>query len=111
MREGSPLKNQTWEQGRCELDVAEALAANFAERDFNAALIADDSAMLHALVFAAEAFPVGDGAKNFGAEKAVTFGLEGAVVDGLWLGDFAVRPRADTLWTRQTYANRIEIGD
>jgi len=39
--------------------------------------------------------PIGDGAKNLGAEKTVTLGLEGAVVDGLGLGDFAVRPGAN----------------
>jgi hypothetical protein len=76
----------------CELDVAKTLAANLAQGNFHAALVADHSAMLHALIFAAQAFPVGDGAKNFGAEQAVPFRLKGAVIDGLRLGNFAVRP-------------------
>ncbi len=72
--------------------MAEALAANLAQGDFYAALVADHSAMLHALIFAAQTFPVGDGAKNFVAEKAVPFGFEGAIIDGFRLGNFAVRP-------------------
>ncbi len=91
--------------------MAKALAANFAQGDFHAALVADHSAMLHALVFAAQAFPVGDGAKNLGAEQAVTFRFEGAVIDGLRLGNFAVGPRADFFRTRQTDANGVEVRD
>src|SRR5208282_6691370 len=40
---------------RRKLDMPEALAANFGQSDFDAALVADHSAMLHALVLAAEA--------------------------------------------------------
>ena len=75
--------------------MAEALATNLGEGDFDAALVADDAAVLHALVLAAEAFPVGDGSKDAGAEEAVALRFEGTVVDGLGLGDFAVRPAAD----------------
>src|SRR5713226_5886146 len=91
--------------------MAEALAADLAKSDFDAALIADNSAVLHALVLAAQAFPVGDGAKNLGAEQAVTLGLEGAIVDGLRLGHFAMGPRTNFFRTRQADANGIEIGD
>src|SRR5208282_3991347 len=108
---GQTLEKPDVRTGRSQLDVAEALAADFAESDFDAALIADNAAMLHALVLAAQAFPVGDGAKDFGAEKAVALGLERAVVDSLRLGDFAVGPRTDFFRTRQTDSNRIEIGD
>ena len=95
--------------GRSQLDVAEALAADFAERDFHAALVADHAAVLHALVLAAEAFPVRDGTENFRAEQAVALGLEGTVVDGLRLGDFAVRPGPDFFRTRETDPDGIEI--
>src|SRR6266478_7602864 len=97
--------------GRSQLDVAEALAANLAKRDFHAAFVADHAAVLHALVLAAQALPVGDGAKNLGAEQAVAFRLKGAVIDSLRLGDFAVRPGTNFLGTRQADANGIEIGD
>ena len=95
--------------GRSQLDVAEALAADLAERDFHAALVADHAAVLHALVLAAEAFPVRDGAENFRAEQAVALGFEGTVVDGLRLGDFAVRPGPDFFRTRQADPDGIEI--
>ena len=97
--------------GRSQLDVAEALAADLAQGDFDAALVADNAAVLHPLVLAAQAFPVGDGAKNLGAEEAVALGLERAVIDGLRLGDFAVGPRTDFFRARQADANGIEIGD
>ena len=43
-----------------ELDVAHALAAHLGLGDLDAALVADDAAVLHALVLAAEALPVRD---------------------------------------------------
>src|SRR5258707_1893731 len=108
---GQALEEPHVRTGRSQLDVAEALAADFAQCDFDAALIADHSAVLHALVLAAQTFPVGDGAKNLGAEKAVALGLERAVIDGLRLGHFAVRPGTNFFRTRQADANGIEIGD
>ncbi len=95
--------------GRGELDVAETLAAHFGESYFDAALVADHSAMLHALVLAAEAFPVGDRAEDAGAEEAVALGLKSAVVNGFRLGHFSMRPAADFFRGRQADANGIEI--
>ena len=106
---GQALEEPHVRAGRSQLDVAEALAADLAERDFHAALVADDAAVLHALVLAAQAFPVGDRAENLGAEQAVALRLEGAVVDGFRLGDFAMRPGPDFFRTRQADANGIEI--
>ena len=83
--------------GRSQLDVAQALTADLGDGDFDAALVADDAAVLHALVLAAEALPVGDRAKDAGAEESVALRLEGAVVDGFRLGDLAMRPAADFL--------------
>ena len=108
---GQALEEPDVRAGRSQFDVAEAFAADFAEGDFDAALVADHAAMLHALVLAAEAFPVGDRAENFGAEQAVPFGLKGAVVNGLRLGDFAVGPRADFFRTCKADPDGIEIGD
>ena len=92
-----------------ERDVAEAFAAHLGLRDFDAALVADHAAVLHALVLAAEAFPVGDRAEDLGAEQAVAFRLERAVVDRLRLGDFAVRPRQDLFRRRQADPDRVEV--
>src|SRR5271168_3324783 len=65
--------------------------------------------MLHALVLAAEALPVGYGAEDAGAEQAIPLRLEGAVVDGLRLGDLAMRPAPDFFRRRQADADGIEI--
>ena len=92
---GQALEEPHVGAGRGQLDVAQALTANLGQGDFDAALVADDSAVLHALVFAAQAFPVGDGAKDAGAEESVALRLEGAVVDCFRLGHFAVRPAAN----------------
>jgi hypothetical protein len=91
--------------------MAKAFASDFAERDFDAALVANDAAVLHAFVFSAQAFPVGDGAENLGAEQTVTLRLKSAVVDGFRLGDFAMRPGPDFFRTRQADANGIKIRD
>jgi hypothetical protein len=91
--------------------VAQALTADLGEGDFNAALVADDAAVLHALVLAAEAFPIGDGSKDARAEQAIAFGLERAVVDRLRLGDLTVRPGADLLGAGKLNLDGVEVGD
>ena len=92
---GQSLEEPHVRARRSQLDVAQAFTANLGDGDFDAALVADDAAVLHALVLAAEALPVGDRAKDAGAEESVALRLEGAVVDGFRLGDFAMRPAAD----------------
>ena len=92
-----------------ELDVTHALAANARAGDLDAALVADHSTMLHALVLAAQAFPVGDRPEDLGAEEPVTLRLESPVVDGLCLGDFTTAPGADLLRRRDRDLDRVEI--
>src|SRR5208283_3316140 len=92
---GQALEEPHMRAGRSQLDVTQALAADFGQRDFHSALVADHAAVLHALVLAAEALPVGYRAKDAGAEQAVPLRFKGAVVDGLGLGDFAMRPAPD----------------
>jgi hypothetical protein len=67
--------------------------------------------VLHALVLAAEALPIGDGAKDAGAEEAVALRLEGAVIDGLRLGDLAMRPGTDLLRRGELNLDGIEVDD
>ena len=97
--------------GAGELNVTQPLAAHAGERDFDAALVADHAAMLHALVLAAETFPVGDRTEDAGAEQPVALGLKGTVIDGLGLGDLAMRPTPDFLRRGQRNADGIEIRD
>src|SRR4029453_5263029 len=91
------------------LDVAHPLAANLGERDLDAALLADDAAVLQALVLAAQALVVLDRAEDLRAEEAVALGLERPVVDRLRLLDFAVRPRADLLRRSKAGLDRVEF--
>ena len=92
-----------------ELDVRHPLAADLGLGHLDAALVADDAAVLHPLVLAAEAFPVGDRAEDLRAEEPVPLRLERAVVDGLGLGDLAVGPRPDSLGRRQRDLDRVEV--
>ena len=94
---------------RRQLDVAHALAPDLGLGNLDPALVAHHAAVLHPLVLAAQALPVGDRAEDLGAEQAVALGLEGAVVDGLRLGDLAVRPRADLLGARQAQTDGVEV--
>ena len=106
-----PLEEPDVAHGGGQLDVPHPLAADLALRDLDAALVADDAAVLHALELAAEAFPVGDRTEDLRAEQPVALRLEGPVVDGLRLGHFAVRPRADLLRRRQRDPDGVEVVD
>src|SRR5262249_24102601 len=93
---------------RGQRDVTEALTAHLGLNHLDAALFAHDAAVLHALVLAADALVVLDRAKDLGAEQAVAFRLERAVVDGLRLLDLAVRPFPDLVRAREADAHRGE---
>jgi hypothetical protein len=70
-----PLEEPHVADRRRQGDVAQTLAAHLGLRHLDAALVADHAAVLHALVLAAEALPVGDRPEDLGAEQPVTFGL------------------------------------
>ena len=89
---GRPLKNQTCDTGAASSMWPMRSRRTLRLRDLDAAVVADDAAVLHALVLAAVALPVGDRAEDLLAEQAVLLRLERAVVDGLRLGHLAVRP-------------------
>ena len=80
-----------------QFDVAHPLAADLLQRNFHTAFLADNAAIFHALIFAAQTFVVFDRAKDTRTEQAVTLGLERPVVDGFWLLDLTKRPRQDPL--------------
>ena len=69
----------------------------------------DDAAVLHALVLAAVALVVLHGPEDLGAEKAVAFGLEGAVVDRLGFLDLAIRPLPDLFGGGDGYLDGFEV--
>src|SRR5690606_13994992 len=74
----------------------------------DAALLADDALVLHALVLAAQALIVLDRPEDARAEQAVALGLEGTVVDRLRLLDLTERPRRDLVGAGDRDADRIE---
>src|SRR6185312_15975868 len=76
---------------------------------FGAALLADDAAMLHALVLAAQALVVLDRTEDRRAEETVTLGLERAVVDRLGLLHLAERPRTDQVRRSERDLDRVEV--
>src|SRR5690606_5108688 len=94
---GQRLEEPDVRDRRGELDMAHALAANLGHGHLDAALLAHDALVLHALVLAAQALVVLHRTEDARAEQAVTLGLERAVVDRLGLLDLAERPRTDAL--------------
>ena len=94
-----------------QFDMAHALTANAGERHLDAAAIANDAAMLDAFVFAAGAFPVFYGTENTLAEQSAFLGFKGAVVDGLRVFDFPLRPRTDGLRRRDLNGHVIHLVD
>jgi len=73
-------------------DVPHSLAPHLGLDHLDAALLAYDTTVLHALVLAAIALVILYGTEDLGAEEPVAFRLEGPVVDRLWLLDLAERP-------------------
>ena len=108
---GQSLEEPHMRAGRSQLDVAQALAPYFRERHFHAALVADHSAMLHALVLAAQTLPVGYRTENARAKQAITLRLERPVVDGFGLGHFAMRPAPDFFRRGQADADGVKVSD
>ena len=108
---GQALEEPDMRTGAGQFDMAQALAADARQRYFDAALVADDAAVFHPLVLSAQAFPVGDGAEDAGAEQPVALRLEGPVIDGFRLGDFPMRPASDLFRRGETDPDGIEVGD
>ena len=98
---------------RGQFNVSHSLAANAGEGNFHTALFADDAAVFHSLVFAAQTFVIFDRSENAGTEQAVSFRFESTIVDGLGLFDFAVRPGTDLLRRGNgdfDFVKRISVG-
>src|SRR5579875_1947351 len=91
--------------------MSQPFPANFGKGHFNAALVADHSAMLHALVLAAQAFPVCHGTENPRAEKTIPLRFKGAVINGFRLGDLSVRPGTNLLRRSQTQPDHVKFAN
>jgi len=73
-----------------QLNVTQPLSPHLGLNDLNAALVANDAAMLHSLVLPAQAFPVRNRAENSGAEQTFLFRFKCPVIDSLRLGNFTM---------------------
>ena len=62
-------------------------------------------------VFGVVRVDVFDRTENSLAEQTVAFWLLGTVVDGFWLGDFAVAPVQDILGAGDSQAHGVKIGN
>src|SRR5262249_12142768 len=78
---------------------------------FDAALLADNALVLHALVLAAQALIVLHRPEDAGAEQPVTLRLEGAIVDGFRLLDLAMAPAQDLVRRGQRNLDAVKGGD
>src|SRR5690606_13030386 len=97
--------------GSSELDVAHPLAAHAGAGHLDATALTDDALEADALVFAAVALPVPGRTEDLLAEEPVLLRLQGAVVDGLRLFDFAVAPATDVLRRGQANPQLVEEVD
>src|SRR5512145_1347010 len=73
-------------------NVPHPFTAYFGLNDFDAALFADNAAMLHTLIASAKTFVILNRPEYLGAEQTVSLRLEGPVIDRLRLFDFTVGP-------------------
>src|SRR5580693_8604611 len=96
---------------RGQLDVAHPLPAHLGPGDFHATPLTDDALEADPLVLAAVALPVPGRAEDLLAEEPVLLRLEGAVVDGFRLLNFAVRPLPDVVSGRQADTQVVEEVD
>ena len=76
MRLGSALQEPDVRDRRGEVDVTQALTTDLGLDDLNAALLADDAAVLHPLVLAAEALVVLHGPKILAQKSPSRSGLK-----------------------------------
>ncbi len=72
--------------------MAHPLSPDLRLYDLHPAFFTDDPPVLHPLVFSADALVILYGTEDLCAEKAVSLGLEGPVVDRLGLFDLSERP-------------------
>ena len=92
-----------------QLDVPHALAPHLRQRDLDAALVADVSAIPDALELAAVTLPVLHRPEDPLAEQTIALRFEGAVVDRLWLGYLAVAPRPDLVGRGDLDLHPVEV--
>ena len=77
------------DDGNGECDVSHSISSDGFLCYFYSASVAYDAFVSDSFIFSAGAFSVACGSEYFFAEETVSFGAEGAIVDGFGLSDFA----------------------
>ena len=96
--------------GRSQLNVTHSLTANLLCGHIHAALFAlVDFLAVRVLILTAHTSAVLRGTENALAEQTADLSFQRSVVDGLGLGDLAVRPFSDHFRRRQTNFDRIKF--
>ena len=95
--------------GHYELDVTSTLTTYLLLGNLYTTTVADDTLITDALVLTAGTLIVLGRTEDALAEQTVAFGLIGAIVDGLRLGDLTERVLKDLLRRSQTDGNLLEI--
>ena len=93
---------------RGKFDMPHTLTTDLGKRNFNTAFFADNSAIFHALIFAAKTLIIFRRAKNAGTKKTIPFGLERPVIDRLWLFYLTIGPGKNFFRACNRNLNRIE---
>ena len=94
---------------RSQLNVAHTVTTNLAAGYFNAALIADNTLITDAFIFAAMTLPILSRAKDSFAEQAISFRLQGSIIDGFGFFYLTVRPGSNLVRRGQTDTHRHKI--
>src|SRR5271170_2716714 len=110
MRLGSPLKNQTCEQGDAS-SMWPRRSRRTRDSVTSTPHLSQMTPRCFIRLYLPQTFPVGDGTEDAGAKQPVALRLEGAVIDGFRLGDFPMRPASDLFRRGETDPDGIEVGD
>ncbi len=93
---------------RGQLNMPHPLPANLRLNHLDTTLIADNPAMLHALILPAITLPILGRTEDLGAEQPVFFWFKRPIVDRLRLLDLTVGPGPDFFRRRNANAHRIK---
>src|SRR5262245_47611142 len=92
-----------------QLDMPQPFPPYLRLNHLDAAFLADNATVLHALIFATVTLPVFGWAKDFGAEKPVAFRFKGSIINGFRLLHLTVRPLAHLCWRGDANTDAIKI--
>ena len=97
---------------RCgQIDVSHTLPPDRRASYFHSTAVTNDALVADLLILAAVALPVFGWPEDGLAEQTVLFWPQAAVIDGLGLDHFSVRPGTDLFWRCQTDTKSAKVLD